>query len=369
MRENFKEMIQKRSASVSSISKIIILFVFVIGLTACGTKKDSYDSELMVDYMLDLEGEVVGTIGDIEIKDFEYKYCSNLSKYSLMQELNGMPFQAGSDEEKEFWETEIFTGMTLGAYAEDMTSKYLSQLAISLSKAKEEDIVLTEEDFKELNERIKDEFDFTGQNRKVEDVIKEAYDISISEYISMAQKFDLASKYALVQQKKLEPTESDLKQEYEKNLDSLEQATVVHVLFMYENEEGRTREESKVLAEDILKRVKAGEDIKELAIEYSEDGGITTNEGEYTFSRRDPLVEEFINWSFEAEVGDADIVETTYGYHVMKLMDKYTISFEEVKEDIKQNMQINSFTDMLFAEMDSDKFEVKLDEELIKNLK
>jgi parvulin-like peptidyl-prolyl isomerase len=84
------------------------------------------------------------------------------------------------------------------------------------------------------------------------------------------------------------------------------------------------------LAEDLLKRAKAGEDWGKMVKEYSEDPGSKDKGGEYTFPRAsatmDPnrtMVKEFEDASFALSPSQiSDIVTTPYGYHIIKLLEK-----------------------------------------------
>ena len=81
--------------------------------------------------------------------------------------------------------------------------------------------------------------------------------------------------------------------------------------------------------DDILKRARGGEDFAKLATEYSEDPGSKDNGGELPpFSRAsaDPyhaMVPPFEAAAFSLTNNQiSDAVTTTYGYHIIKLLDK-----------------------------------------------
>jgi peptidyl-prolyl cis-trans isomerase C len=94
----------------------------------------------------------------------------------------------------------------------------------------------------------------------------------------------------------------------------------------------------KKLAEDLLKRARAGEDFAKLAKEYSEDPGSKENGGEYTFPRGQ-MMPEFEAAAFSLNTNQiSDIVATTYGYHIIKLYEKIPakkIDFDKEASDIK----------------------------------
>jgi peptidyl-prolyl cis-trans isomerase C len=94
----------------------------------------------------------------------------------------------------------------------------------------------------------------------------------------------------------------------------------------------------KKLAEDLLKRARAGEDFAKLAKEYSEDPGSKDNGGEYTFPRGQ-MMPEFEAAAFSLNTNQiSDIVTTTYGYHIIKLYEKIPakkMDFDKEASDIK----------------------------------
>lgn len=99
-----------------------------------------------------------------------------------------------------------------------------------------------------------------------------------------------------------------------------DKASVKHILIEVpvaeENEETAPAEDKLALAQSILDRAKAGEDFDALVEEFNEDPG-ATEEG-YTFGKGE-MVAEFETAAFALKIGEiSDIVETTYGYHIIK---------------------------------------------------
>jgi len=83
--------------------------------------------------------------------------------------------------------------------------------------------------------------------------------------------------------------------------------------------------------DDILKRLRAGEDFAKLATQYSEDPGPKENGGELTpFARakdspdpRQAVVKEFEDAAFSLTNNQiSDVITTTYGYHIIQLLDR-----------------------------------------------
>lgn len=91
--------------------------------------------------------------------------------------------------------------------------------------------------------------------------------------------------------------------------------------------------------EALLIRAKAGEDFATLAREHTQDPGSVSTGGEYTFGRG-VMVKEFEDAAFALEVGGiSEIVETQYGFHILKLEEKIPSSesgIALVEEEIKE---------------------------------
>lgn len=102
-------------------------------------------------------------------------------------------------------------------------------------------------------------------------------------------------------------------------------------------------------AQKIMDKIKSGEDFAALAKEYSIDGS-AQNGGDLDYFPKGKMVKPFEDAAFALEIGEvSDIVETDYGFHIIKLTDKITDAFEEVK-------------DYVISVMYNDIYQTKLDE-------
>ncbi len=85
--------------------------------------------------------------------------------------------------------------------------------------------------------------------------------------------------------------------------------------------------------ESIKKRLAAGENFNDLALEYSEDPSVKNNKGELGFFARGDMVKPFEEAAFNAKVGEiVGPIETQYGFHLIKVEDK---KVENGKEMVK----------------------------------
>ena len=101
------------------------------------------------------------------------------------------------------------------------------------------------------------------------------------------------------------------------------------------------KKEKEKIAKDVKARADKGEDFAKLVKDFSEDTGSKDKGGEYTFSRKE-MVPEFETAAFSLKVNQiSDIVETRFGYHIIKLLQKIPpekVAFEKVLPDLKEGL-------------------------------
>jgi peptidyl-prolyl cis-trans isomerase C len=99
------------------------------------------------------------------------------------------------------------------------------------------------------------------------------------------------------------------------------------------------KKEKEKLIKELKARADKGEDFAALAKQYSEDPGSKDNGGEYTFARG-RMVPEFEAAAFSLKTNQiSDVVETQYGYHIIKLLEKIPpakMDFAKIEPKIKE---------------------------------
>jgi parvulin-like peptidyl-prolyl isomerase len=81
----------------------------------------------------------------------------------------------------------------------------------------------------------------------------------------------------------------------------------------------RQKEQALVLAQEILKRARAGEDLGRLAVEYSDEPNAGARGGSLGRFGKGQMVPAFEAVAFKLKVGEiSDIVETPFGYHIIQ---------------------------------------------------
>lgn len=135
-----------------------------------------------------------------------------------------------------------------------------------------------------------------------------------------------------------EITEEDIEAAYQAD----KTASVRHILFSFQGKNDSEKVEIRKKAEEVLQRARNGEDFEKLVKEYSDDKGSVQNGGLYENFERGKMVKPFEEASFSIPVGQiGDLVETVYGYHIIKVVDrkKETRPLEEVHDQLKQQIR------------------------------
>ena len=134
---------------------------------------------------------------------------------------------------------------------------------------------------------------------------------------------------------------------YDKNPDQFkrpEQVRASHILItVQQGADVAAKAAAKRKAEGVLKQVKAGGDFAALAKDNSQDPGSAVNGGDLGFFQRGQMVPPFDEAAFTMKPGaTSDLVETQFGYHIIRVMEKKeagTITIDEVRPQLEQYLQ------------------------------
>jgi parvulin-like peptidyl-prolyl isomerase len=138
-------------------------------------------------------------------------------------------------------------------------------------------------------------------------------------------------------------TDQEVKDFFENNKDrySQETASVRHILFLTQGKSEEEVDSIKALAESVKDRAQNGEDFVSLVSQYSEDPGSNQTGGLYEDFPRGRMVQAFEDASFTLPVGTiSDLVETPYGYHIIKVEDhKSGKTLDDVRDEVVKALE------------------------------
>jgi peptidyl-prolyl cis-trans isomerase C len=131
---------------------------------------------------------------------------------------------------------------------------------------------------------------------------------------------------------------------YQKNQDKFQQGPRVrasHILIQVpQGADAAAKQQAKAKADALLTDLKAGKDFASAAKENSQDPGSAPNGGDLGFFEQGQMVPQFEQAAFALKPGQmSDVVETQFGYHIIKVAEKQdsrVVPLEEAKAQIEQ---------------------------------
>ena len=287
---------------------------------ATGNESGKIDVVKLIDEILNSLPEVVASVKDVEIKSTNIK--SALQRFKMQAAHQQKPIN------KEHVKRVLNQALDMEIQREIMFQK-AKELKI---EAKDEDI---EKIVNQLKSRHQSEEDFINEFSKrgltIEMLKKE---ISRNVMVSKLIQNEIYDKVKINDQQALDF--------YKKNENAFKNPESVHAAhILIRAKQGMSDEEKKAAKEkieDILKKTKSGEDFAELAKQYSE-GPSASRGGDLNYIEKGQMVKEFEEVAFKLSAGEiSGIVETQFGYHIIKVYDKKESGgmrpFDEVKKDI-----------------------------------
>ena len=232
-----------------------------------------------------------------------------------------------------------------------------NELYTQLKKANGKDVAINLIDEYILNKEYKTTDDMKKQADATIENYKSTYSDNFEAFLeyngikSESELKDLLiknSKLTLVTEKYIKDnlTDKEMKEYYENNIYG--DISAKHILISFDYEDDATDEEKEAKekealekAEEIIKKLKNGEDFSELAKKYSTDDNSKKNGGDLGYFNTGDMVEEFEKAAYKLDVNEYTTtpVKTTYGYHIiMKTGQKEKPSYEKAKDTIIEKL-------------------------------
>jgi len=220
-----------------------------------------------------------------------------------------------------------------------------------------------EEDFRNNNEKVNLNF-VSLTSASFENKVK-VTDETLAAYFAENQETFRTPEMVAMRYLQFEPQryleevtfeESELDKFYRRHLEQfeiIERVKASHILIKVdEGTDEQTREKKRALAEKLREEAKAGGDFAELARINSDDQASAVKGGNLGYFTRGSMVKPFEDAAFNMNPGDiSELVETTFGYHIIKVME-YTepgvLSQEEALDEVKQGLRAEKSRQLAF---------------------
>jgi len=251
-----------------------------------------------------LEGDrVIAVIGNDIITESDFQYQVQL--YARQNQLNEInPYIA----------QQIFQSI--------LTNK------IILAKAEQDSVFVTEDEvLRELDQRLKGMIAQVGSEER----LVEVYGMSVPKIkLLLKEELQKSIKIDRMKRKKfqggIKVSDKEVKEFYNVYKDSLpdqsDEYELAHIILSRKVSEAE-KTVAKNLALELLDSVKQGMDFSELARKYSGDSMSALQGGDLGYAKKGTFVKEFEEAVYSLKPGEvSDIVETEFGYHIIKLNEK-----------------------------------------------
>ena len=221
----------------------------------------------------------------------------------------------------------------------------MTEKQLLAEKIKSEGIRVTDE---QINEKVKEIT--TRQGITIQDFEKSLQTrggLSMAEFnsqIKMALAIEelLGSEFAKSGQSVSQEEAKKFYDDNIKNFTRTEQVKASHILIGTSGADEAGKTVAKAKAQEVLAKVKSGADFSELAKAHSTCPSKERG-GDLGFFGKGQMVPEFSEAAFVLKPGEiSDVVETKFGYHIIKVTDRKEAgvrSFEEEKTNIVKNLE------------------------------
>jgi peptidyl-prolyl cis-trans isomerase C len=143
--------------------------------------------------------------------------------------------------------------------------------------------------------------------------------------------------------------DQELQELYRKDKTLSEEVRIAHILIRTENAPfraagsgppGLPEAEARKKLDDIRKQILAGADFARMAKQYSEDNATANSGGEMGYVTRERVIPPVMNAAYSLEPGQvSDILATPYGLEIIKVEEKHTKSFDEVRPKLESQIR------------------------------
>ncbi len=274
------------------------------------------------------------------VKIGEHSASAGMYKYQLEQIKANYLAQNSLSDSPEIWEEAYDDEMTLGEYMEMSAINTLVNSVTWRAQFDHLKLSFTDAEQQAIQSEIDKMVEDSGGKEMVEKTLKE-YGLSFDEFMEHVY-YDTQKIIKVVEfyygENGLEPVADEaIFSYYQDNYTRCK-----HILISTQKEDGTTVDDAtkkirKDKAQQVFEKAKVADEaaFDKLVKEYNEDEGVATQPDGYVFTTGE-MVEEFEKAAFDMEVGETRLVETDYGYHIIR---KLTLDDEKIyTPQVRQKM-------------------------------
>lgn len=264
---------------------------------------------------------------------------TNITEDTITKQIMSYRTSAGYTEDADWAKFLVDQGMTPESYRENMIRSVASDYLVD-SAIREYDITVSDDEVDKEFERAAESYGGIDKMMEILNQVGYTEDAYKDSLRSSMQTTKLREKVAGVEK----PTDQEVVDYINENLDTYNDARRSENLLIKVDAEAsdEDKQAAKDKAQEILDKINAGEISFEDAVkEYSDDTASAKDGGDVGYDKLTSFVTEYQD-ALSALQKDqvSGIVETTYGYHIIKCTDVFKVdgavkSIDEVPAEIK----------------------------------
>lgn len=264
---------------------------------------------------------------------------TNITEDTITKQIMSYRTSAGYDDDADWAKFLVDQGMTPESYRENMIRSVASDYLVD-SAIREYDITVSDDEVDKEFERAAESYGGIDKMMEILNQVGYTEDAYKDSLRSSMQTTKLREKVAGVEK----PTDQEVVDYINENLDTYNDARRSENLLIKVDAEAsdEDKQAAKDKAQEILDKINAGEISFEDAVkEYSDDTASAKDGGDVGYDKLTSFVTEYQD-ALSALQKDqvSGIVETTYGYHIIKCTDVFKVdgavkSIDEVPAKIK----------------------------------
>ncbi len=331
---------------MKKIIAVMLCALMCLSVSSCVKKEapqvpdsNGNNIELGLDYAnKKLADGVVAVVGDKEISIEE-------ARFLMSQYVAGLYTQQGLEQAEKADRDAVLDsqaaedGSTYRELIYKQTADTLVMLTLFSEKGKEKGIDYTDE-------KLKEAFETNGITAQ-KDLFVEQFKLtpeSIDEFMKKQFIYSDYMEQYVSKDERMNPTDETLKTTFDENF-----LKAKHILKLTTDQQsGQKLEEAKVKEakakiDALLKEARSGADFDKLVAEESEDPGSQSQPEGYVFGEGE-MVTEFYEGTKALEIdGISDVIETSYGYHIIKRLALSDEDFTANKDKVLSIYQNKEF--------------------------